>query len=46
MGGDMYPAIDGVQHVAQELRALNRGDRTDIHAGVRSRINIDQEKQP
>jgi hypothetical protein len=46
MGGDMYPAIDSVQHVAQELRALNRDDRTDIHARVRLSINIDQEKQP
>jgi hypothetical protein len=43
MGGDMYPAIDSVRHVAQELRALNRDDRTDIHARVRLSINIEHQ---
>jgi hypothetical protein len=42
----LYPAIDSVQHCSQELRALNRDDRTDIHACVRLSINIDQGKQP
>jgi hypothetical protein len=36
-----YPAINDLQKIAASLRSLNRPDRTDIHANIRFRVNID-----
>ena len=36
-----YPAINDLQKSAAALRSLNRPDRTDIHANLRFRVNID-----
>jgi hypothetical protein len=44
--GKMYPAIESMQRIAEELRTLTRNDKTDIHAQVRLSIKVDPKKQP
>lgn len=39
--GSHFPAIDSLQEIAANLRKLSRSDRTDIHAQIRFRVNID-----
>jgi hypothetical protein len=36
-----YPAIDNIEHIAENLRRLTRDDRTDIHAQIRLRVNVE-----
>jgi hypothetical protein len=43
---ETYPALDSLQQIATQLRALTRNDRTDIRAKIRVRIDVDQKKLP
>src|SRR5580704_3261469 len=36
-----FPAINELQRMAASLRSLRRQDRTDIHAHIRFRVNVD-----
>jgi hypothetical protein len=40
-GNVSYPAIDNVQTIAAHLRMLAKPDRTDIHAKIRFRVNVE-----
>ncbi|HEY1659893.1 MAG TPA: hypothetical protein VGG14_16190 [Candidatus Sulfotelmatobacter sp.] len=40
-GSVSCPAIESLQTVVANLRALVRADRTDIHAQIRYRVNVE-----